>query len=221
MPDTASPIRLFLSHTSDTKTQAVMIGESLKLYGISPFIAHEHIEPSTEWQAEIEKALLNMDVLVALLTESFKESDWTDQEVGAAIGRQVPVFPVSLGRDPYGFIAKYQAVPGLSRSPEVIAQQLAVCVWKSRRLKRLLPAAYTLGLRRANSFDEARRLAKLLPLIERFPKELIGELVSVYNGNRQIYQCYEFTNNILGFLSRIDDEWYDLDNDGLVFSSPF
>ena len=144
-PDTDSPIRLFLSHTSDVKEQAFTIGEGLRLYGISPFIAHEHIEPSTEWQAEIEKALLTMDVLVPLLTDKFKTSDWTDQEVGAAIGRQVPVFPVSLGRDPYGFIAKYQAVPGLSRSPEVISEQLAKCVWRSGRLRGLLPAAFILG----------------------------------------------------------------------------
>lgn len=190
-PDTDVPIRLFLSHTSDIKEQAFTIGEGLRQYGISPFVAHEHIEPSTEWQVEIEKALLRMDVLVPLITEKFKTSDWTDQEVGAAIGRQVPVFPVSLGRDPYGFIAKYQAVPGMSRSSEVIADQLATCIWKSRRLQELLPAAFILGLGRANTFDQGRRLAKLLPYMNSFPNERVGDLVGQYNANRQIYQCYE------------------------------
>lgn len=198
-----------------------MIGEALRLYGISPFIAHEHIEPSAEWQAEIEKALLSMDVLVPLLTERFKASDWTDQEVGAAIGRRVPVFSVSLGRDPYGFIAKYQAVSGFSRSPEVIAEQIATCVWKSRRLQESLPGAFTLAIGQANTYDQGRKLAKLLPYMSTFPKEVLTELIDQYNGNDQIHQCYDFRDTILEFLSRVDGPWYFLDSDGFIIPPPF
>jgi len=51
-----------------------------------------------------------MDAFVALLTEEFHDSDWTDQEVGFALGRTVPVIAVKLDMDSYGFIGKFQAV---------------------------------------------------------------------------------------------------------------
>jgi len=37
-----------------------------------------------------------MDVLVAILTTGFRESHWTNQEIGVAIGRGVPVISVRL-----------------------------------------------------------------------------------------------------------------------------
>ena len=51
-----------------------------------------------------------MDAFAALMTEGFHDSDWTDQEVGFALARGVPVIAVKLGRDPYGFLGKFQAL---------------------------------------------------------------------------------------------------------------
>jgi hypothetical protein len=50
-----------------------------------------------------------MDGFVALLTTEFHDSDWTDQEVGYALARRVPIISVRMGRDPYGFLGKFQA----------------------------------------------------------------------------------------------------------------
>ena len=61
-----------------------------------------------EWETEIESALFSMDVLVALLTDGFHDSNWTDQEVGVAIGRKIPVVPVRLGKGPLWI---YRQVP--------------------------------------------------------------------------------------------------------------
>ena len=54
-----------------------------------------------------------------------------------------------------------------------------------------------------------------------FPKARIGDLLAQYNGNNQIYQCFEFRDTILRFLSRVDGPWYFRDNDGLVHPTPF
>ena len=82
----------------------------MQLFGISCFVAHSDIEPTRTWQKEIEKALFSMDVLIALMTEDFSDSNWTDQEIGVAIGRNVLILPIRMGADPYGFIGKYQAI---------------------------------------------------------------------------------------------------------------
>ena len=92
--------KLFLSHTSKYKAQTAELKERLGLFGVSCFVAHKDIEPLKEWQNEIELALASMDALAALLTPGFHESFWTDQEIGFAFARRVPIIPVRLGMDP-------------------------------------------------------------------------------------------------------------------------
>ncbi len=108
----AGHIRVFLSHKATHRKETSQLKTNLNRYGISCFVAHDDIEPTEEWQHEIERALQSMDVLVALLTEDFHESDWTDQEVGIAYGRGVTVIAVCLGKAPYGFIGKKQGLHG-------------------------------------------------------------------------------------------------------------
>jgi hypothetical protein len=102
--------RLFLSHKTEVKKQTATLKRRLGLFGVSCFVAHEDIHPTKEWQNEIENALFSMDAFVALMTEEFHDSLWTDQEVGVAFGRGVPIIAVRLGKDPYGFIGKFQAL---------------------------------------------------------------------------------------------------------------
>jgi hypothetical protein len=96
--------RLFISHLAVHRKWAGEFQTALLPYGISGFVAHNDIEPTTEWQNQIETALSTCDALIALLHEKFHESKWTDQEVGFAMGRGVPVYSVHFGEAPYGFI---------------------------------------------------------------------------------------------------------------------
>ncbi|MCH8204630.1 MAG: toll/interleukin-1 receptor domain-containing protein, partial [Candidatus Hydrogenedentes bacterium] len=105
-------VRVFLSHKATCKENASKLKQALARYGISCFVAHEDIEPTEEWQREIERALFSMDALVALLTEDYHNSNWTDQEVGVAIGRNVLLIAVRLGSDPYGLMGKGQGLGG-------------------------------------------------------------------------------------------------------------
>lgn len=117
--------RLFLSHLAKDKAAVAELKSKLSSYGIDCFVAHEDIEPTKEWQHEIELALRSMQALVALLTPNFHESNWTDQEIGWAMGRGVPVISVRLGCDPYGFIGRYQGIPTHSLdSPDSLAREI-------------------------------------------------------------------------------------------------
>ena len=108
--------RLFLSHLSSFKATAAKLRSSLRKYAISGFVAHQDIEPTKEWEDEIEAALFSMDALVAVVTPGFVESKWADQEIGVAIGRSLLVIPVMREAVPHGFMAKFQAVNGDGKS---------------------------------------------------------------------------------------------------------
>ena len=114
MPELWKPdhVRLFVSHRDSHKVTARRLADALEGFGISSFVAHDTIEPMASWREEILKALKTMDVLLAFVTNDFGGSDWTNQEVGFALGRKIPVIPVKLQETiPAGFLSSLQAVP--------------------------------------------------------------------------------------------------------------
>jgi nucleoside 2-deoxyribosyltransferase len=117
-------LKVFLSHLSKQKSWTTELQEALLPYGVSAFVAHKDIKPTLEWQVQIETALATCDTLVALLHVGFHESNWTDQEIGFAMGRGVPVFSIRFGQDPYGFIGKTQAFQGHGKDVADIAEEL-------------------------------------------------------------------------------------------------
>jgi hypothetical protein len=117
--------RVFVGHLATHQQLAADLAFALLLrYQISAFVAHRDIEPTREWQNEIELALRTCDAFIALLTPEFHESNWTDQEIGFAMGRGVLIVSVRLGQDLYGFIGKFQALNGKSVSGEALAAEL-------------------------------------------------------------------------------------------------
>lgn len=148
--------RLFLSHVAVHKVAVSDLKRSLRTLGISGFVAHEDIEPTLEWQAEIDVALRSMHAMVALLTPEFHESKWTDQETGAALARGVIVVPVKLGLDPYGFLGKHQALPGDLAKPDELAAAIVGVLEKQPTTGNLVREGLVLGLESASSFANAK-----------------------------------------------------------------
>ena len=119
-------IRTFLSHISAEKVFAAEVSEALYSFGLSGFVAHEDIEPGSLWEATLQQSIGEMELLVALLHEGYHASNWTDQEVGAAVGRGLQVIPVTFpnGQVPYGFIGKFQTLKAGRMCARQLAKQL-------------------------------------------------------------------------------------------------
>lgn len=116
--------RLFLSHLAAHKDKAIRLKEMLAPYHIGAFVAHEDINPTREWQNEIEKALHTMDAMLAIHTMGFSQSIWTQQEIGFALGKGIKILSLRLGEDPKGFISKHQAILRRGRDAEGVAQEI-------------------------------------------------------------------------------------------------
>lgn len=113
-------LKVFISHLSKDKAKATALTKELKKYGATGFVAHIDIQPSEEWLKTIESALESMDVILALVTDGFKDSDWTAQEIGFGLGKGVPVITIRNGMDPFGFFGKWQAIQGSGRTASEI-----------------------------------------------------------------------------------------------------
>lgn len=177
--------RVFLSHKTEVKKETAELKEQLRMFGVSCFVAHEDIRPTKAWQDEIENALTTMDAFVALLTEDFHRSLWTDQEVGFALGRSVPIISVKLGKNPYGFIGKFQALScGWKAAPLGIAQLL---VTESGMLD-----AYCTAASHCENFEMGNKLAELLPFIQRLSKSQANHLCAAFNNNSELRGSFGF-----------------------------
>ncbi len=181
--------RIFITHLSEDKGKAMEIKESLKEFGVSCFVAHVDISPTKEWQNEIENALNTMDTLVALMTEKFRGSKWTDQEIGFALGRGIPVIPVSMGCTPYGLIGKIQAIS--CDWMEIYIKIASVLISDQRTASKMIDA-YIYAMRECSSYEQANKLSNVLPNITSISEAQVQDIINIYNRNIDIKGSWGF-----------------------------
>ena len=193
--------KLFLSHLATFKVQTSNLQKSLNKYGISAFVAHEDIEPTKEWQQEIEKALFTMDALVAILTPGFNESKWTDQEIGIAVGRNVLVIPVRKGMDPYGFFGKYQGFQGEGKTISEVAYAIyRILISNEKTREKMISAIVDLFLFSKNETEADKNLL-LIEEVNELPKRYAEQIFDNALNNESITNSKSIKNRINEILS--------------------
>lgn len=106
-----APLEIFISYSTKDKAIAAKVANSIRLAGAEAFLAHEAIEVSTEWRAEILNQLKTCSVIFCLVTKNFLDSEWTQQEAGFAMAREVKVVSLIFnGIRPPGFIEICQGI---------------------------------------------------------------------------------------------------------------
>lgn len=194
-----NPVAVFISHRHEDAPFVSEVRDFLATrFGIDAFVAHNDIDPSKKWRDTIREALSSCHFMVAVLHETFHESQWCDQEVGWAMGRGLPVMPVR--RTPHrgprldGFLEEHQ---DLVIGP---AMQYGTGAWwlASQIFERVLaePKTHAVGVRalaeafvHSGSYDQTRRLWRLIEAVDHFDSEQLRRLEYAVQTNRQVYEC--------------------------------
>jgi len=184
-------LRLFLSHRDKHKLAAHTLAKALEPFGVSAFVAHDAIKPMREWEKEILKGLMTMEVMLILLTNDFHESEWTNQEVGFAMAKNIPIICVKVENiDPKGFIGSKQALKASyenirDAAPEV-HRSLINEIGQEGRLKGVLIELFI----SAPNFNETmERLERLTKAAARLTDKEFNYIVEGYAKNDQLYGC--------------------------------
>lgn len=157
------------------------------------FVAHDTIEPSKEWQDEIESALRTCQALCALLTPDFVGSKWCDQEVGFAVSRRVAVVPLKLKDNPHGFIGKYQAVTvGSGSHTWEVAGQVFDALAKNRLTFEAMVPSIIRRYEKINSFDNTRAAFSLIQNIPAalWSQPMVEQVRRAATENNQVEHAY-------------------------------
>lgn len=182
--------RLFMSHLATDKVRASELQQALDHYYISSFVAHVDIEPTREWQNEIELALNSCHALSALLMHGFHDSKWTDQEIGVVMGRGKLIIPIRLGMDPYGFIGKYQGIQGVNKSTGELARDIFAVLKSNKSTQRYISEAIVNRFEDSSSFDEAKISMSLVEELEYLDEKIISRIEQAVNLNSQLRNSF-------------------------------
>lgn len=133
--ESTDKLRVFISHLSSQKDKASRLRDVMQEKGMAAFVAHEDIEPTLEWQVQIERALNNMELFVSMHTKGFSSSVWTQQEIGYAAATGVKIIALRMEEDPTGFIQKHQALSRGQKTAPQVAAEIIELVKKDERLR--------------------------------------------------------------------------------------
>ncbi len=220
----AGHLRLFVSHRDTHKHTAHALARELEEYGITSFVAHDTIEPDAEWLVEINTALTTMEIMLALITDDFHESVWTNQELGIALGRGVPVISAKLGKtDPRGFIQSRQALKisqdELKEAAWALFGKLSDRLNATDRLRGYLVSAFCA----ATDFNETRRRFDRLKDLKGFTRDDVSQIVNAFAKNSQLHNCYYLAskNRLVNFLEGCTGSRYQIDGRQIIEEVPF
>lgn len=189
-------LRLFVTHLAAHRAYAAQLQEALLRYGISSFVAHNDIEPTQEWQTQIETALATSEALAALLHPNFHQSNWVDQEIGFAMGRGLPVFSVRFGNDPYGFIGRFQAFNGQGKTAEALAAELFDAYRKNKQTQRRMAEVLIGRFEESGSFADAKSWMNYLEELEIWEPSFSTRIGAAAKGNSQVREAWGVADRV-------------------------
>ena len=217
-------IRLFVSHRDGHKKKAKELAEALEGYGISAFLAHDTIEAMTTWQNEILNGLKTMEIMLVFATDDLHDSAWTNQEIGFALGRGVPILSLKLeNTDPKGFIGSKQALRGSLQDPAASAPQIYGLVAEKLDNKDRLQSALIAAFISSPGFKETeKRFDRLNKVIHSISKEETQRIIDGFKENNQLHNAFYLNNEykrLINFLNRTADQEYFIE--GKIISRNF
>jgi len=124
-----------------------------------------------------------MDALLAILMPGFHESNWTDHEVGVAVGRDVLVIPIWRGLDPYGFIGKFQGFQAKDKTVAQVASAIFDIILSNQKTKgRMLDCLIDQFLL-SGTTDDADRWLNLIRMTEVLPERHGEKIIENFASN--------------------------------------
>ena len=193
---------MFLSYHSSDRALAGNIKLNLRHYGLDVFLAHEDIAPTEEWQTRILSELKRAAVFLPLLTDKFITSKWTAQECGIAVARGTFIISLKVTIDPFGFLAKNQALnfrkDNLARSCFGIAK----AIYRNPMLQRRFLDGLIDSVRRSGNFEEAIKRTSLVNEFSGYNRRQVNEVMMAAIDNPQLHNSFGARRRLDAFIKK-------------------
>lgn len=199
-------LKIFISYAhGHGGAMAGALKKSFERQNCEVFVAHDDIVPGSSWQDEIEAALQEAEIVLPLLTSGFRQSLWTDQEVGMAVAASKFIVPLRVDIIPYGFIARLQALRHDPKESYRTARRVIELAAGQGPLREKAMNSLAASFRQAGSFDSANELAAVL---EKLGSVTVAQAEDILLGGAFNGQVFHGTT-AAPFVQRVFDRYKD------------
>ena len=183
------PLEIFISHADEDKKIAREIADQIKQNdGMNVFVAHDDLDPGTNWKEDLTQKIFECDVFIPLLTERYHSAEWTEQEVGIAHAYKKRMIPIRFDEtSTTGFMTDFQATKisyplDEDEIKNIVNTVIAYSDEGQRIVNNLIEQLYA-----SDSFYEANSNARtLFNTTKKFASQQINKIAQAYLLNNQI-----------------------------------
>lgn len=203
-------LKVFLSYNHEDYEAAKDLKEYLEFSGLDVFLAHKDIEPTREWQEEIHKNLKACDIFIPLLTDNFRTSKWTDQEVGIAYAHEKKFIPLIIDIVPHGFMSKWQGLrvsPYFKKDSSIRKSEAKEILRQVNNMfpERMRESVFA-SLAEIDSFKKANAIFAFLDMNEPFTNEEINAIIKESIENSQIIMGWGAKGKLILWIDKYRDK---------------
>jgi hypothetical protein len=100
---------IFISHSTKDKEYVRKLEAELRKRGFDIWVDDQAIGAGEQWMTKLEQAVNNCAALIVVMTSNSADpNSWVHKEVGTAIKRKKPIFPLLLGGDVFFSLSDLQ-----------------------------------------------------------------------------------------------------------------
>lgn len=92
------PLNIFISYSSQDRNLVNKVCNTIENKDVCVFVDEYSIDCGENITDQIVKAINKCDLFVLLWSKNSKKSEWVQQEIGIAKGKQKPILPVVLNQ---------------------------------------------------------------------------------------------------------------------------
>jgi hypothetical protein len=85
---------VFLSHASSDREHVELVRGQIEALGVGVYLAEHDPRPGTSLAGKVDAALQRATLVVVLITSTSIDSQYVQQEVGAAVAHRKPIMPI-------------------------------------------------------------------------------------------------------------------------------
>lgn len=190
-------MQVFLSYREDEegKEYASALREELAILGINAIMASRSIRPGAVWAQTILEHLEASSALLCIASRGYTDSAWCQQEIGWAIGRNIPALWIRYDSAEHstGFLkSKQELVPSEPLDEAEIARAIGAWLAAEDKTREETRATLLRALTFSSTYQQTRDIAHVLATLDSLTDDEWQQINDAAASNRQVRDAISY-----------------------------
>lgn len=191
-------MQVFLSYREDEegKEYASALREELAILGINAIMASRSIRPGAVWAQTILEHLEASSALLCIASRGYTDSAWCQQEIGWAIGRNIPALWIRYDSAEHstGFLkSKQDFIPSEPLDEAEIARGVGTWLAMDPRTREETRATLLRALTFSSTYRQTRDIAHVLATLDSLTVDEWKQIDDAAANNRQVKEAVSYS----------------------------